>query len=278
MPLNLTPEQTADLLSPKRADTLAGADVIGSKVVANVAAAILVNRGFRESFATGAHRVYQLKTDGAPVRVAWADLQAVVADLVDEILAELLSGAPADGNGARRATALRKALKGKDKTATGYRRAVARDARDRLAALTDDEFDAAEDARRAASRQARTARPSLAPEAVAVHRAATTAKRKATREEDLAATADLLGKWATGLPAGRHLIGDVWASWSHAIQSNEKLRAIDHGARRVGRSRFYELLARDFTVVNGGAHSRYLVVPRLTPHPCPHRSLKCQPQ
>ncbi|MBT2523269.1 hypothetical protein [Arthrobacter sp. ISL-28] len=257
--MTLSHAQTADLLSPKRADTLAGADVIGSKVVANVAAAILVDRGYRESFATGAQRVYQLTPDGAPVRVRWADLQAVVADLVDELLVELLSGAPADGDGAKRATALRKALKGQDKAPTGYRRAVARDARDRLTAMTDDELDAAEDAQRAAAREARASRPSLAPEAVTVQKA-TSAKRQATREEDLAATADLLSKWAPGLPAGRHLLGDVWTSWDHTIQASEKLRAADHGARRIGRSRFYELLARDFSVVNGGARQRYLVV------------------
>lgn len=256
----LTPAQTDSLLAVRSADTLAGHDVIGAKAVASVAASILADDGHREYIDQGASRIYR-KTSGSPLRVAWRALVALVGDLVGEILDALLLVAPAASSGAKRAAALRMVLRRRERGATVYLRVVASAVRDRLPALSEEDYEDAENAVAEQVRAARkAARPASTAEELLVRRSATSAKRQASREEDLAATADLLGKWAAGLPAGRYLIGDVWASWSHAVQSNEKLRAADHRARRIGRSRFYELLARDFTVVNGGARSRYLVV------------------
>lgn len=77
------------------------------------------------------------------------------------------------------------------------------------------------------------------------------------REEAL----EVLRKWASGLPAGRHELGAIWASWRDAVTASPKVAYRFPGAVAIGRTKFYELLPEVGAVVNGHARKRYLVIP-----------------
>ncbi|GER24017.1 hypothetical protein NCCP1664_25120 [Zafaria cholistanensis] len=255
----LTPAHVDALLSPRNGGTIRGEDAIAPGAVANVIQAHLAANGYREYVDyEGNGHVYRVIAEET-VKVPWREFVADVSGALMALLEAVLATAPT-GARARRATGTRAVLTSAERGATTYLRAVARDVRERLPELSEEEHKAAEDA----AREARKAARSVVVEDPAAVRVARSSREANRRDEDKAQVRDLLGKWAAGLPSGRHVIGDVWAAWRRAIEAPrtyQKLREQKHGALRVGRTAFYALLEETGNVVNGGARKRYLVVP-----------------
>lgn len=219
--------------------------------IAALVAVALAALGYRHYIDDYTDATHILRIDGDRVeRVTLAALTDTTRDVVAALTRA--AGKAPGGRAERRVRGLSAAMEARPRPRglDAYLRAVTIAARDRLPEATAEEI-ATMKAQRAAERT--TKAPADRRDYFKQRREAIAARRDTEARE-------LIGKWADGLPAGRHPLPDLWAAFSEALAASRKLPK-DHGARLIGKNRFYAALEAHGRVVTGGQRKRFYVVP-----------------
>lgn len=243
--MNLTPEQAATLAGHS-SSSIGGESVVDSARLAKLLRPATAARGFRSYDDGDRPHLFRVADDGTARRALFAEL----ADAVGELALDAVEAAAEQAVEVRhRQRATRTARLIRRGAASGYLRRVSLAVRDTLDEPTDAEIASAREATRIEQRAARAN-----PEARERRTAADAARRESDREH----ARRILAAWLTRWQPGRYAVGDVWEAWSRALRDAPQLHGT--GASRLGRTRFYELLAELGDVRPTGARRRVLVI------------------
>ncbi|KUM37705.1 hypothetical protein [Arthrobacter sp. EPSL27] len=219
--------------------------VVSIRALAAAIAEAMTRKGYSTYDDDYNDRILVYRTGDAPEKITVREMQDRTRAAILAILAD--TEKTDDTRTSRLARTTRRLIEQRVFGAQNYVAKVAAAARDLLPMLSEEEHDAIREAINPTTKRTRT-------QYVAEFRAKQGAQH---REEAL----EVLRKWAAGLPAGRHDLGDVWAAWRQAVTSSAKVACRFPGAVAIGRTKFYELLPEVGTVVTGHARKRYLVIP-----------------
>lgn len=222
---------------------LADEPVTSTDDVAAALAAAMTQRGYRVYDDGERSLLYRLGE--SPERVSLAELRERTRTAALRILTH--DAEHADAAKARLARATARLIEQNVPGSATYIARVATGARDRLPLLSEKEH-----------------------EEIATSLRRPTAKRErgnyhAERRAKLAAQYDeharkVLTHWLTGLPSGKHDLGELWTVWRAAVTSAPNITEKFPGALALGKKSFYALLGELGTVKNGHARRRYLLV------------------
>jgi hypothetical protein len=240
--------------SAKRsADFVGDENVVDVYAFAEVIAAAMARKGYVAHLDEYADRVNVYRNGDAPELVNHTTLMDRTREAMLRLLHGDLAEESLDPRARSRARATLRILEHKEPGAHRYVRRVAEKSRDLLDMIGDDERDAIVE-------QIKANRPAPEPHEVASRREYHADRRAKLDAEAREQTKEILVKWLPSLGAGKHELGDVWAAWRHAVDRSEKIKAEKPGVAKLGRTKFYEVLAEVTTVYNGAARKRYAVV------------------
>lgn len=227
----------------RSADMIGDDFVTSTRALAEALAEAMTAKGYAAYDDPYSDRTFTYRS-GEPVR--FRDLHELTRASVLVWLRKI--EAADDLRAARLARTTRQLLEENAVGAHAYVAKIAREARDQLPTLTEDEHNA--------YRKASTPAP-LKADANAYAADWRAKQAEAQREDALA----VLRKWSATLPSGRHELGAVWGGWRLAVTSSKRVADQHPGAIAIGRSNFYKLLPEVGAVVTGHARRRYLVIP-----------------
>jgi len=242
---------TANAATKRTADLIGEDSVVDVFAQAAIFGAALTAKGY-VAYEDEDARLMVYRTGAAPAHIKYTQLMDMVRAASIKHASEAID---ADDAGTRRRA--RNTVRLLSSNAPGtktYVQTVMERTREKLDLIDDD-------ARDALLAQIKANTPAPAPAEVESRREYHAARRAKLDAEAREQTAAILTKWLPSLGAGKHELGDVWDAWQAAVGRSAKIKAEKPGVAKLGRTKFYEVLADVAVVFNGAARKRYVVVP-----------------